>query len=271
MLAKRKKFASFTPSLPSQPTKPSSHRQHSLVTMSDDQQLPMPADECRKDQACLDAYASVHYLPSIFGNALFLGIFGLVLITQVYFGIRKKTWGYMVAMIGGVVLEIVGYYGRIAMNTDPFDGKPDECSLCDDELMSSRQQLHHLPSRAHHRPCFLLGRHLSEHFPNHYHLRQLLVLVQAPNGDSVLYRFRPCVSAPAVCWWCDCLNFRHQEGHRHGREHYDCRSGRASCGHHGVRWRLHSACNRYSSTSRKTGLPVCFVPQDSQVQAVPVG
>ena len=91
--------------------------------MSDKQQLPMPADECRATPACLDAYASVHYLPSIFGNALFLGIFGAVMIAQVYIGIRKKTWGYLGAMVGGTTLEIVGYYGRIAMNTDPFDGE----------------------------------------------------------------------------------------------------------------------------------------------------
>lgn len=83
----------------------------------------MPADECLKTPECFDAYASVHYIPSMAGNALFLGIFGAVLITQIWQGIKYKTWGYLVAMIGGTVLEIVGYYGRIGMNTDPFNGK----------------------------------------------------------------------------------------------------------------------------------------------------
>lgn len=82
----------------------------------------MPADECRITPECFDAYASVHYIPSMFGNALFAGIFGAVLLAQIGLGIRYKTWGYMGAMIGGTVLEVVGYYGRIQMNIDPFDG-----------------------------------------------------------------------------------------------------------------------------------------------------
>lgn len=88
-----------------------------------DNELPMPADECLITPECFDAYASVHYIPSMAGNALFLGIFGAVLITQVWLAIKYKTWGYLVAMIGGTVLEIVGYYGRIQMNVDPFNGK----------------------------------------------------------------------------------------------------------------------------------------------------
>jgi hypothetical protein len=89
--------------------------------MSDGIQLPMPEAECRLDKACLDEFGSVHYLPSMFGNALFLGIFGTVLILQIWLGIRHKTWGYMAAMIGGNVLEIVGYLGRIMMNKSPFE------------------------------------------------------------------------------------------------------------------------------------------------------
>jgi hypothetical protein len=83
----------------------------------------MPAAECRLDEQCLSAYSSVHYLPTIPGNAVFLAIFALVLIGQVWLGIKFKSWGYMAAMIGGVVLEIVGYQARISMNIDPFDGK----------------------------------------------------------------------------------------------------------------------------------------------------
>lgn len=82
----------------------------------------MPADECRVNPECLDAFGSVHYIPSKFGNILFIAIFGAVLIAQVGQGIKWKTWGYMGAMIGGTALEIVGYYGRIQMNIDPFEG-----------------------------------------------------------------------------------------------------------------------------------------------------
>lgn len=82
----------------------------------------MPEAECRLDKACLDAYGSVHYLPNLFGNYLFLGIFAAVMLGQIGLGVRYKTWGYLAAISGGTILEIVGYYGRIQMNIKPFNG-----------------------------------------------------------------------------------------------------------------------------------------------------
>lgn len=76
---------------------------------------------CIDDIECLKEYGSVHYIPSTAGNALFLGIFGAALIAQLYLGIRHKTWGYMAAMLGGTLLEIVGYVGRIMMIDDVFN------------------------------------------------------------------------------------------------------------------------------------------------------
>lgn len=69
---------------------------------------------------CPLSLATVEYRPSLAGNALYLALFGLFLAAQLFFGIRHRTWGFLVGMIGGNVLEVVGYAGRIQMYHDPF-------------------------------------------------------------------------------------------------------------------------------------------------------
>jgi len=64
--------------------------------------------------------AHLSYLPSVAGNALYAGIFGLFFCLQVLFGVRYRTVGYLIGMFCGLLLEIVGYVGRVMMNSDPF-------------------------------------------------------------------------------------------------------------------------------------------------------
>ena len=124
----------------------------------------MPEAECRLDHECLDIYGSVHYLPNLLGNYLFLGIFGAVLVSQIGLGIRFKTWGYMGAMLGGTVLEAVGYFGRIQMNKKPFDGNNFSESRIDPgytQAIANQYSRSHLSGRTDHWTRLLLGRHLS--------------------------------------------------------------------------------------------------------------
>jgi len=65
--------------------------------------------------------AAFDYRASLPGNSLYTAIFGIYLIMNLYLGIRHKTWGYMVAMVVGLVGEIIGYIGRILLWKDPFD------------------------------------------------------------------------------------------------------------------------------------------------------
>ncbi|KAJ5930485.1 RTA1-domain-containing protein [Penicillium verhagenii] len=65
-----------------------------------------------------DAY--VYYLPSLAGNAFYLALFALFLILQLGLGIRYKTWGFLAGLFGGLVLEIIGYLGRIQIHSNPF-------------------------------------------------------------------------------------------------------------------------------------------------------
>ena len=75
-------------------------------------------------QTCPLVLAHTNYIPSLGGNALYAAIFGLALITQVFFTIKYRTWGYGVAMFGGLMLEIIGYVGRIQMHSNPFAKGP---------------------------------------------------------------------------------------------------------------------------------------------------
>ncbi|KAI9678275.1 MAG: hypothetical protein M1817_006220 [Caeruleum heppii] len=80
---------------------------------------PVDTDLCTLS-TCDLSFAFVDYRPSLTGNALFIGIFGVLLIGQVIFGIRYRTWGFMGGMLGGLILELIGYGGRVMMYNNPF-------------------------------------------------------------------------------------------------------------------------------------------------------
>jgi RTA1 like protein len=72
-------------------------------------------------ETCDLSLADFLYLPTLPGNAIYAAIFGLYIVAQLYLGIKHRTWGYMVAMILGLALEVVGYVGRIMIHISPFD------------------------------------------------------------------------------------------------------------------------------------------------------
>ena len=71
--------------------------------------------------ACPVERGIIRYQPTIAGNSIYGVCFILLLLTQLYFGIRKKTWTYMSAVCLGVFGEIVGYGGRLMLNKNPFE------------------------------------------------------------------------------------------------------------------------------------------------------
>jgi hypothetical protein len=70
---------------------------------------------------CDLSLAHLTYLPSLGGNALYAALFGIFMVGQAYLGIRHRTWGFMIATISGLLLEIIGYIGRIMMHNNPFN------------------------------------------------------------------------------------------------------------------------------------------------------
>jgi hypothetical protein len=64
--------------------------------------------------------AIIPYQPNVGANAFFLAIFAVSFIAQLVLSSRYKTWSYLVGMGGGLILEIIGYAGRIQLHADPF-------------------------------------------------------------------------------------------------------------------------------------------------------
>ena len=66
-------------------------------------------------------FGQLHYIPSLAGNVFYLAVFVVALLVQIGLGIRYRTWGYLVAMVGGTGLEIVGYTARIELHINDFN------------------------------------------------------------------------------------------------------------------------------------------------------
>lgn len=76
---------------------------------------------CTYSTCPLDVFGQLEYRPSLGGNILYLAIFALGLLINIWLAIKYRTWGYLVAIIGGAGLEIVGYIGRIMLWQNDFD------------------------------------------------------------------------------------------------------------------------------------------------------
>jgi hypothetical protein len=60
------------------------------------------------------------YYPSLAGNILFAALFGALLLLQVGFGMGSRTWGFLICMSAGLILEVLGYIARILMRDNMF-------------------------------------------------------------------------------------------------------------------------------------------------------
>ena len=74
---------------------------------------------CTVETCPLD-WATIRYVPSLAGNVLYLAIFAIILLFQGFLGSRHRTWSFFSAMIGGLVLEVIGYAGRLQMHDNIF-------------------------------------------------------------------------------------------------------------------------------------------------------
>lgn len=81
-------------------------------------------EACTLQTCSIETDSALGYVPSLGGNVVFIVIFALLIPFQVYLGIRHRTWGYMAGLIGGLILEIIGYVARVQANSDPFGENP---------------------------------------------------------------------------------------------------------------------------------------------------
>lgn len=76
---------------------------------------------CTLDTCCLSEQAYLQYLPTVAGNAAYAAIFGVILVAQTGLLIAyPKTWGFYIGIAACLILEIVGYIGRILLHNNPF-------------------------------------------------------------------------------------------------------------------------------------------------------
>ena len=61
-------------------------------------------------QTCDLTLSSFLYIPSLGGNAIFAGCFAVFFLAQIWIGIKHKTWGYMAAMLIGLVRTVHASY-----------------------------------------------------------------------------------------------------------------------------------------------------------------
>ncbi|KAF6836622.1 parasitic phase-specific protein psp-1 [Colletotrichum musicola] len=78
-----------------------------------------PKANCTLEMCPLQA-SLLQYQPSIPVNSTFIALFALAAIIHAIQGFRAKTWGFMSSMIGGCLIEIVGYVGRLILHDNPF-------------------------------------------------------------------------------------------------------------------------------------------------------
>ncbi|KAL0944558.1 parasitic phase-specific protein psp-1 [Colletotrichum truncatum] len=78
-----------------------------------------PNANCTLNQSPLE-WSLLRYKPSIPANVFFLAAFGLCLAIHIVQGFWLKTWGFLISMACGCIMEIVGYIGRILLYDNPF-------------------------------------------------------------------------------------------------------------------------------------------------------
>ncbi|KAK9320014.1 RTA1 like protein-domain-containing protein [Lipomyces orientalis] len=84
-----------------------------------DSNYTIPTEDCTLETCSLEQ-GRLTYLPNLGANAFFAAWFGALIILQIFQVIKYRTWGYFVAMFAGLLLEVLGYVGRIQMHSNPF-------------------------------------------------------------------------------------------------------------------------------------------------------
>ncbi|KAK3389578.1 putative RTA1 domain protein [Podospora didyma] len=81
--------------------------------------ISSPDESCTVDTCSLEfSYSS--YRLTFLGNLVYALVFAICLVAQLVYGFRHRTWGFTATFFCGLVLEILGYTGRMLMYYNPF-------------------------------------------------------------------------------------------------------------------------------------------------------
>lgn len=78
------------------------------------------SDFCTPETCCLKQ-GQLEYIPSLAGNAIYAAFFAIIILPNLWLGIRSKTWSFMTWLVLGLIGELVGYIGRIQLYNNIFD------------------------------------------------------------------------------------------------------------------------------------------------------
>jgi hypothetical protein len=92
---------------------------HLDLTTTNRTLIAMQRKYCKLGE-CPIEWATIQYRPTVAGNVIYLLCFLCLLGAQLFYGIRKKTWTYLGTLTAGILLEIIGYIGRLMLNQNPF-------------------------------------------------------------------------------------------------------------------------------------------------------
>ncbi|RDW82577.1 hypothetical protein BP6252_03689 [Coleophoma cylindrospora] len=83
--------------------------------------ISCPQTDCCTLAICPLEYALIHHLPNVAGTVIFLTLFTILLIAQIGLCIKYRTVYFSTAMVCGLILEVLGYVGRVMERNNPFD------------------------------------------------------------------------------------------------------------------------------------------------------
>lgn len=159
-------------------------------------------------ETCDLSLSSFNYIPNLGGNAVFAAIFGACILGQLFFGIKYRIWGYMGAMILGLVLEVIGYAARVMLHNSPFNNGDFimylTCLTIAPALLSA--SVCSLPNR--HLCVFILRISADIPLSCSYHrcLRRVLVPLQTSNLHHRILHLRLHLPCPPRSWWWNCID-----------------------------------------------------------------
>jgi len=97
-------------------------RRHAMSTNSSATAFRASFDACKEVTArCPVRATTLGYYPILGLNAFFAAGFGLAALVALFFGVRKRTWGYSLAVAAGCILECAGYIGRALLAKNPWN------------------------------------------------------------------------------------------------------------------------------------------------------
>jgi RTA1 like protein len=97
---------------------------------TDDTQHGNPLDCTEVTSRCRVEDSIYGYYANLPANAFFVALFGVCLAVNLAFGIKYKTWTYMVAMSLACLASAIGYAGRILLHSNPFDTIGFQIQIC---------------------------------------------------------------------------------------------------------------------------------------------